>query len=103
LVIAKIQEIQKKNNTLLLDLNEADDLIIACVYILDANNCIEIFPEFKKKIKQILQKEYYDRLKEVDFANTTILFNQTIRYGCTKCMELLFINIEKNFLSKMFT
>jgi hypothetical protein len=101
-VIDKLQDIQKSNDKLLEDLSEANDLIVSCVYILDANNCLEILPDFKKKIKKILQKEFYERLK-VFFQNTQSLFNQTTRIGCSKAIELMFINIEKMYLRKLFT
>lgn len=101
-VLDKLQEIQKSNDQFLEKLSEADDLIVCCIYILDSNNCVEIFPDFKKKIKKLLQKEFYDRLK-VYYRNCNTLYNNTIRIGCSKAIELMFINIEKLFLTKIFT
>lgn len=101
-VIDKLMEIQKMNDAFLLALNQPEDLIVSCVYILDAHNCIEIFPDFKKKIKQILLKEFYERLK-VFKSNVGSIFNNTIRIGCAKAIEIIFINIEKNCLKKVFT
>jgi len=102
IVIDKMQEIQKVNDNYLSALNKTEELVVSCVYVLDAHNCVEIFPDFKKKIKNILQKEFYDRLK-VYYRNTTSLFNNTIRIGCLKAIELMFIEMEHKFLSKILT
>jgi hypothetical protein len=101
-VIGKLKEIQGDNDQNLLDLNSSSDLICSCVYTLDAHNCLEIFPEFKKKIKKLLQKEFYDRLK-IYFTNSLSIFNNTIRLGCSKSVDLMFIEVENNFLQKIFT
>jgi hypothetical protein len=101
-VMDKIKEIQKTNDKHLEQLNEAGDLIVSCIYILDAQNCIEILPDFKKKIKALLQKEFYKRYK-VYYTNIINIFNSSIKLGCLKSIEIMFIDIEKNCLEKVFS
>jgi len=49
-----------------------------------------------------LLREFYDRLK-VYFTNTISIFNNTIKLGCSKSIKLMFLDIEKNYISKIFT
>ena len=42
---------------------DPDEIVIACVYISDASKCLELFPNFKKKIKAMLPKPLYDHIK----------------------------------------
>lgn len=102
IVLDKLKEVHTDNDTLLLKLNESKDIICSCIFTLDSNQCLEIFPDFKKKIKSVLQKELYDRLK-LYFNNIKGCFNNTIKIGCYKTIELMFIDIEKNFFCKIFT
>jgi hypothetical protein len=101
-IVDKIINIQKSNDKHLEQLNEPDDLVVSCVFVLDAQNCIENFPDFKKKIKALLQKEYYKRLK-VYFQNIIGLFNSSIKLGCLKSIDIMFIDIERNCLEKIFS
>jgi hypothetical protein len=100
-VIDKVQEIQKSNDRHLEELTNENDLIISCVYILDAHNCIELLPDFKKKIKKLLQKEYYERVK-LFISNLISIFNFTIKLGCQKAIEIMFIKLENQCLTKIF-
>jgi hypothetical protein len=101
-VLGKIQEIQRTNDRHLEQLNEPDDLVVSCIFVLDAQNCIENFPDFKKKIKGLVQKEYYKRLK-VYYTNIISIFNSSIKLGCLKSIDIIFIDIERNCLEKIFS
>ena len=83
-------------------LSESDQLILACVYVTDADNCITDLPEFKKNIKNLLTEDYHAHIKN-QFKAVSTLFNTTMQSGCKKVIELMFIDIEKSFLRKLFT
>jgi hypothetical protein len=102
IVVDKLQEVQTINEDHLRKLSNPDELIISCVYVLDANNCIEAFPDFKKKIKSILQKDFHDRLK-ITYSNIRVIFNGTVTLGCRKTIELIFLDLENKFIRKLFT
>jgi len=85
---------------------QSENLIVACVYVSDANKCLEQFPKLKKKIKGLLPKDLYKHIK-LTFINGTpsilSLYNSNIRNGCQKIVELMFKEIESKTLNKMFT
>jgi hypothetical protein len=101
-VIDKLKEVHTDNDSFLLKLNSTKDIVCSCIFTLDANSCLEIFPDFKKKIKSVLHKEFYERLK-LQFNNVISAFNHSIKLGNNKTIELMFLDIEKNFISKLLT
>ncbi len=94
-----IQQIQLKT---IEDLYLADDLIVVCVYINDADSSINVMGEFKKFVKDKLVKEFHKWVKTY-INNANNLFNTTIRAGCKKLIELMFVEIELQLLRKFFT
>ena len=100
--VDKLQSIQKETDEDIKELCSSEQFIIACVSISDAQNCIEAFPSFKKKSKEMLPKEYYERLKFY-LRNATSTFNNSIKLGANKSIELFFIDLEKEFFRKIFT
>ena len=58
--------------------------------------------EFKKFCKGKLNKEFHKWVKSyINNANT--LFNNTIRSGCKKIIDLMYVEIEIQLLRKLFT
>ena len=102
-VCIKIEELIKKTEE---SVSKSDNLIVTCVYVSDANKCLEQFPKFKKKIKELLPKDLYKHIKLTYInSNPSILsmYNSNIRIGCNKIVELMFKEIESRTLNKMFT
>ncbi len=99
----KLLEIETENKKQLADLNDENDLIVSCVFILDALGCKQKFPEYRKKLKSLMQEQFYSRWKSNNKTQIKKVIERTILEGCQKVVELLFINLEKNFLKKMFT
>lgn len=99
----KLLEIETKNKKQLADLNDDNDLIVSCVFVLDALGCKQKFPEYSKKLKSLMQPQFYNIWKSVNKAQIKKVIERTILEGCQKVVELLFINLEKNYLKKMFT
>ena len=102
-VCIKIEELIKKTEE---SVSKSDNLIVTCVYVSDANKCLEQFPKFKKKIKELLPKDLYKHIK-LTYINGTpsilSMYNSNIRIGCNKIVELMFKEIESRTLNKMFT
>ena len=102
-VCIKIEELIKKTEE---SVSKSDNLIVTCVYVSDANKCLEQFPKFKKKIKELLPKDLYKHIK-LTYINSTpsilSMYNSNIRIGCNKIVELMFKEIESRTLNKMFT
>ena len=88
------------------NVKKSENLIVACVYVSDANKCLEQFPKFKKKIKGLLPKDLYKHIK-LTYINSSpsilSMYNSNIRIGCQKIIELMFKEIESKTLNKMFT
>ena len=101
-VCIKIEELIKKTEE---SVSKSDNLIVTCVYVSDANKCLEQFPKFKK-IKELLPKDLYKHIK-LTYINGTpsilSMYNSNIRIGCNKIVELMFKEIESRTLNKMFT
>ena len=88
------------------NVKKSENLIVACVYVSDANKCLEQFPKFKKKIKGLLPKDLYKHIKLTFISSSPSilsLYNNNIRNGCQKIVELMFKEIESKTLNKMFT
>ena len=88
------------------NVKKSENLIVACVYVSDANKCLEQFPKFKKKIKGLLPKDLYKHIKLTFISSSPSilsLYNSNIRNGCQKIVELMFKEIESKTLNKMFT
>ena len=66
-VCIKIEELIKKTEE---SVSKSDNLIVTCVYVSDANKCLEQFPKFKKKIKELLPKDLYKHIK-LTYINST--------------------------------
>ena len=102
-VCIKIEELIIKTEE---SVSKSDNLIVTCVYVSDANKCLEQFPKFKKKIKELLPKDLYKHIK-LTYINGTpsilSMYNSNIRIGCNKIVELMFKEIESRTLNKMFT
>ena len=105
-ICEKIELLIKTSDEELKNLNKPEELIIACVYVSDSSNCLEIFPKFKKKIKSLLPKDLYKHIK-LRFISSTpsilSMYNQNLRTGCNKVIELMFKDLESSYLNKMFT
>ena len=99
----KLLEIENKNKLQMSELSEEGDLIVACVFILDALSCREQFPQYSKKLKNLMQPQFYNIWKTINKTQIKKVIERTILEGCQKVVELLFITLEKNFLKKMFT
>ena len=102
-ICIKIEELIKKSDEAVL---KSDNLIITCVYVSDANKCLEQFPKFKKKIKELLPKDLYKHIKLTYISSSPSIlsmYNSNIRIGCNKIIELMFKEIESRSLNKMFT
>ena len=105
-----INQICRKIETLIKateeNVKKSENLIVACVYVSDANKCLEQFPKFKKKIKGLLPKDLYKHIKLTFISSSPSilsLYNSNIRNGCQKIVELMFKEIESKTLNKMFT
>ncbi len=102
----KISLLIKSQEDEMNSLKNGDELIVACVYVSDASRCLEVFPSFKKKCKALLPKDLYQHIKlRYINSNPSILgqYNNCIKNGCNKVIELLFKELSKNYLNKMFT
>ena len=87
-------------------IKKSEHLIVACVYVSDANKCLEQFPKFKKKIKGLLPKDLYKHIKLTYISSSPSilsLYNTNIKNGCQKIIELMLKEIESKTLNKMFT
>ena len=102
-IFAKLEQLIKATDE---NLKKSENLIVACVYVNDANKCLEQFPKFKKKIKSLLPKDLYKHVK-LSYINSTpgilSMYNANIRNGCQKIIELMIKEIESKTLNKMFT
>lgn len=99
----KLLEIENENKKRLSYLFDENDLIVACIFILDALGLKHKFPEYSKKLKSLMQPQFYNIWKSINKAQIKRIIERTIMEGCQKVVELLFINLEKNFLKKLFT
>jgi hypothetical protein len=102
LVIDKLKNLEKLNQQNVSKLNHPDDIITACVYILDADNCVEEFPSYKKKMKELLNESYHNNLKD-KFSQVKKEYTESIRKSSEKVVELIFYEIELSCLSKLFS
>ena len=102
-VCGKIESLIKATEE---NVKKSENLIVACVYVSDANKCLEQFPKFKKKIKGLLPKDLYKHIKLTYISSSPSIlsmYNSNIRNGCQKIIELMFNEIESKTLNKMFT
>jgi len=81
---------------------EATALILACIYVIDSDNCINDLKDFKNFIKEVIDKDYHEYLKS-QFGTVKSLFQSTIENGCKKIIELIFLELEKTILRQLFT
>lgn len=105
-VFEKLMLLIKNSEDEIKELKLPTELIIACVYVADASKCVEIFPSFKKKVKSLLPRDLYDHIKvRYIKSNPSVLtmYNTNIKLGCNKVIELMFRDIEKTYLNKIFT
>ena len=102
-IFAKLEQLIKASDE---NIKKSENLIVACVYVNDANKCLEQFPKFKKKIKSLLPKDLYKHVK-LSYINSNpgvlSLYNNNIRNGCQKIIELMIREVESKTLNKMFT
>ena len=102
-IFSKLEQLIKASDE---NIKKSENLIVACVYVNDANKCLEQFPKFKKKIKSLLPKDLYKHVK-LSYINSNpgvlSLYNANIRNGCQKIIELMIKEIESKTLNKMFT
>lgn len=101
-VINKLIELEKLNKSNVQLLNHPSDIIVGCIYIMDADNCMEEFPSYAHKMKEILSEQYHKNLKD-KFNHLKKEYSDSIRRGSNKVVELLFYDIELLYLSKMFS
>lgn len=102
IVIEKLMTMEKINQENVKKLSHPEDVLVACVYIIDADNCIEEFPSYRKKLKQILNENYHENLK-ARFNSAKKEYAETIRLASGKLIELIFFDIELVYLSKLFS
>ena len=102
-IFSKLEQLIRTSDE---NIKKSENLIVACVYVNDANKCLEQFPKFKKKIKSLLPKDLYKHVK-LSYINSNpgvlSLYNSNIRNGCQKIIELMIKEIESKTLNKMFT
>ena len=102
-IFSKLEQLIKASDE---NIKKSENLIVACVYVNDANKCLEQFPKFKKKIKGLLPKDLYKHVK-MSYINSTpgvlSMYNQNIRNGCQKIIEVMIKEKESKTLNKMFT
>ena len=69
---------------------QSENLIVACVYVSDANKCLEQFQKLKKKIKGLLPKDLYKHIK-LAFINDTpsilSLYNSNIKMDAKRLLN----------------
>ena len=100
--LEKLTFIQQIQINTIEELYLSEDLIVVCVYINDSDSAISVMGEFKKFVKEKLNKEFHKWVKTY-INNVNNLFNNTIRIGCKKIIELMFVEIEIQLLRKLFT
>ena len=102
-IFSKLEQLIKASDE---NIKKSENLIVACVYVNDANKCLEQLPKFKKKIKSLLPKDLYKHVK-LSYINSNpgvlSMYNTNIRNGCQKIIELMIKEIESKTLNKMFT
>ena len=102
-IFSKLEQLIKASDE---NIKKSENLIVACVYVNDANKCLEQFPKFKKKIKSLLPKDLYKHVK-MSYINSNpgvlSMYNANIRNGCQKIIEVMIKEIESKTLNKMFT
>lgn len=101
-VMMKLVEMERKNRENISKLNNPDDIIIACVYILDSDNCINELPNYKEKMKTLLDESLHNNMKD-RFNHTKVEYGETIKFSINKVNELLLLDVELFYTSKMFT
>lgn len=105
-ILEKLREMIKNSELEIEEFKTIDDLIIVCIYVNDASRCLEIFPTFKKKVKSLLPKDLYAHIK-IRYINSNpsilTMYNSNIRKGCLKIIQLMFLDLEKNYLKNIFT
>ena len=69
---------------------QSENLIVTCVYVSDANKCLEQFQKLKKKIKGLLPKDLYKHIKLTFINGTPSILILNILNGCQKIVELMF-------------
>lgn len=99
----KVLQIANKNKLQLNDLDEENDLIVSCIFILDAISLREQFPQYSKKLKALMQPQFYNIWKSINKTQIKKNIERNILVGCNKLIEILFISLEKNFLKKILT
>ena len=77
-------------------------MIIASVYIKDFDISIDSLQDYKKHLKTIIQTQFYPQMK-LTITNLRNQFNNSIKNGCIKVIELLFTTFEVTVLRKLFT
>ncbi|MCQ2816331.1 MAG: hypothetical protein MJ252_03595, partial [archaeon] len=83
-----------------------EDITVVCIYAQDASTCLNSFKPFKKKVKALIPKDLYDHIKmRYIKGNPSVLglFSNNIKKGCSKVIQLMFIEFRKNFLKLLFT
>ena len=105
-IMEKLMLLIKNSEDEIDEITSPNEIVIVCVYVYDASKCLELFPQFKKKIKSLLPKEFYDHIK-LRFIHSTpsvlSMYNGNIKKGCNKAISLMFKDLSKTYLSKIFT
>ena len=69
---------------------QSENIIVACVYVSDANKCLEQFQKLKKKIKGLLPKDLYKHII-LTFINDTSsilsLYNSKIKMDAKRLLN----------------
>lgn len=99
---SKLIEMERSYRQNVFNLNNPNQILLACVYLLDADNCIEEFPSYKHKLKSVITEDLHANLKAT-LNNLNKEYLESIKISSYKIIELMFYDIELNYLSNMFS
>lgn len=102
LIIQKMTFLESKRREQIKDISSPSNILIACVYLLESDNCISEFPNFKEKIRELIIDEAQSDLR-FKFDRLNKEFINSMKICSEKVIDLIYFDIELYQLSKMFT